>query len=79
MGTSISDRWAVALAEFVVHRRWLVIAATLIAIGAGARHLEFSNNYRVFFGAENPELIAFEKYPGDLYQERQHSGRRPAQ
>jgi len=65
MGTSISDRWAVALAEFVVRRRWLVIAATLIAvaaIGAGARHLEFSNNYRVFFGAENPELIAFENF-----------------
>ncbi len=65
MGMNVSDRWAVALADFVVHRRWLVIAATLIAvfaIGAGARHLEFSNNYRVFFGADNPELIAFENF-----------------
>lgn len=65
MGANISDRWATALAEFVVGRPWLVIAATLIAvlaIGAGARHLEFSNNYRVFFGADNPELIAFENF-----------------
>ena len=65
MGTSISDRWAIALADFIIRRRWLVIAATLIAvfaIGAGVRHLEFSNNYRVFFGADNPELIAFEKF-----------------
>ena len=65
MGMNISDRWAVALADFVVRRRWLVIIATLVAvfaIGAGARHLEFSNNYRVFFGADNPELIAFENF-----------------
>jgi predicted RND superfamily exporter protein len=65
MGTNISDRWAIALAEFVIRRRWLVILATLaaiMAIGAGARHLEFSNNYRVFFGADNPELIAFETF-----------------
>ena len=36
----------------------VVIAAT----AAGARHLEFSNNYRVFFGADNPELITFEAF-----------------
>lgn len=65
MGTSISDRWATAVADFVVRRRWLVILATLaavMAIASGGRHLEFSNNYRVFFGADNPELIAFENF-----------------
>ncbi len=65
MGTNISDRWAIRLANFVIGRRWFVIAATLllvVAAAAGARHLEFSNNYRVFFGADNPELITFEKF-----------------
>ncbi len=65
METSLSDRWAVALADFVIRRRWLVILATLIAvmaIAAGARHLAFSNNYRVFFGTDNPELISFENF-----------------
>ena len=65
MGINVSDRWAIRLADFVIGRRWFVIAATLLlvaAAAAGARHLEFSNNYRVFFGADNPELITFEKF-----------------
>ncbi|WP_207891851.1 efflux RND transporter permease subunit [Thiogranum longum] len=27
---------------------------------SGARHLEFSNDYRIFFSKENPQLLAFE-------------------
>jgi predicted RND superfamily exporter protein len=41
----------------------MVIAVALLAIagmGAGARHLTFTNDYRVFFGEENPQLMAFE-------------------
>ena len=29
--------------------------------GAGAQYLTFTNDYRVFFGEENPQLVAFEK------------------
>lgn len=67
MGTNLSDRWAVRVAEFVIRRRWFVIMATVlavIAVASGTRHLEFSNNYRVYFGADNPELIAFESFQG---------------
>ncbi len=56
MGINVSDRWAIRLADFVIGRRWFVIAATLLlvaAAAAGARHLEFSNNYLDFFGADN--------------------------
>tara|TARA_B100000676_G_scaffold308145_1_gene368272 strand:+ start:129 stop:2480 length:2352 start_codon:yes stop_codon:yes gene_type:complete len=65
MAGSLSDRWAVAFADFVVRWRWLVILATVLAVvgaAAGGRHLEFANNYRVFFGADNPELINFEEF-----------------
>ncbi|MEL0114050.1 MAG: hypothetical protein VW835_20150, partial [Rickettsiales bacterium] len=65
MQTSLSDRWAAALGDFVIRRRWFVILATVIAVAAaaaGGRHLEFANNYRIFFGADNPELINFEEF-----------------
>jgi hypothetical protein len=29
---------------------------------SGTRHLELANNYRVFFGADNPELINSERF-----------------
>ncbi len=32
-----------------------------MASGIGARHLEFSNNYRIFFSERNPQLTAFEE------------------
>ena len=65
MGSSFEtiDRFAVALAQAVVRWRYAVIVAAVAiaaAIGTGATRLEFANNYRVFFSAENPELIAFE-------------------
>ncbi len=50
--------------DSIVHRRWWVIAACVLgalAAGSGMRFLEFSNNYRVFFSPENPELQAFEQ------------------
>ena len=58
-----TDRFAARLAEIVIGHRWLVILATLLLVvgaASGARHLEFSNNYRVFFSDKNPELIAFD-------------------
>ncbi len=47
----------------VLRRRWLVIAlATLImlAITAGARFITVTNDYRVLFSEDNPQLAAFD-------------------
>jgi len=52
-----------AYANAVIRLRWLIIAATLavVALAAfGIPRLGFSTNYRVFFGKDNPQLLAFE-------------------
>lgn len=52
------------LAEWLVRRRWWLFAAALLLVAlaaSGARSLGFSNDYRVFFGKENPQLLAFEE------------------
>ncbi len=51
-------------AEFVIRYKWLSVLASIIWVmlmGAGAQHLTFVNDYRVFFGEENPQLVAFEQ------------------
>ena len=58
------DDLALKLADSVIRYRWLVMIATLLLVmsaGSGMRLLQFANNYRVFFGKENPELLAFEE------------------
>ena len=47
----LNNRWKVLLV-------WLVL---LIAMGAGLGKITFSSDYRVFFGEDNPELLAFTK------------------
>ena len=57
------DRFAARWTRGVLRWRWLVVLAAVVgalAVGSGAQHLEFANNYRVFFSDENPELTAFE-------------------
>ena len=59
------DRFAADLTKWVIHWRWLVITAVILAtltVGSGARFLDFATNYRVFFSAQNPELTAFESF-----------------
>ncbi|WP_456417352.1 efflux RND transporter permease subunit [Thiolapillus sp.] len=49
--------------SWILRQRWLVVALSvlLIALAAsGARFLGFSNDYRMFFSDENPQLLAFE-------------------
>ena len=51
------------LGEWVIKARWWIILSTLLLVmvaASGARFLEFSTNYRVFFSEDNPELMAFE-------------------
>ena len=66
MGTYFKaiDRFAALLTRRVIaHRGLVLLGAVIVAvlIGSGARHLEFSTNYRVFFSEANPELQAFEE------------------
>ncbi len=49
--------------EFVVNHPWRVLLIALVFILASAselRNLEFTNNYRVFFSEDNPQLLAFD-------------------
>ena len=41
---------------------WTILVFLTLAViaAAGAEKLEFKNDYRVFFGEENPQLVAFE-------------------
>jgi predicted RND superfamily exporter protein/outer membrane lipoprotein-sorting protein len=62
---SRTDRLGLRIADVAIRRPWWVIAAALVlaaAAASGVANLEFANNYRVFFGPDNPELIAFENF-----------------
>lgn len=51
-------------ANILLANRWKVLAAWLIVIAAcfvGITKISFSSDYRVFFGEDNPELLAFNK------------------
>lgn len=57
------SRFEVWFSTWIVHHRWwflLAIPLLVVAAASGARHLEFTNDYRVFFSKENPQLQAFE-------------------
>ncbi|MES9990834.1 MAG: MMPL family transporter [Candidatus Thiodiazotropha sp.] len=50
--------------RFVLNNRLLVIFLTIaisLLMGSGVRQLAFSNDYRMFFSEENPQLKAFEQ------------------
>jgi len=50
-------------AEFIIRFKWLTVLFSVIWVmlmGAGAQYLTFTNDYRVFFGEDNPQLLAFE-------------------
>ncbi len=50
------------IAAVLRHRYFVVTACLLFCVlaGYGARYLEFSDDYRIFFSKENPQLQAFE-------------------
>ena len=48
---------------WIIRNRWLVIVVSIVGIAAlstGARHLRPQQNYRIFFGPNNPQLAAFD-------------------
>jgi len=58
------NEWAEAYATWIVRWSWpVIIVAVLMALVAasGGRFLAFNTDYRVFFSADNPQLIAFEQ------------------
>ena len=52
------------LGMLAINHPWWVLLFSLIFVGlsgTGLTKLEFVNNYRVFFGEENPQLLAFDE------------------
>ena len=50
--------------RWIIRWRYLVVLVTIVltlAAASGGRFLGFSNDYRMFFGDDNPQLLAFEK------------------
>lgn len=50
--------------SFIVKYRWIVIVLSVLAIlglATGGKNLAFTNDYRVFFSKDNPQLLAFEE------------------
>lgn len=50
--------------RWIIRWKYLVVLATIavvIATAYGGKFLGFSNDYRMFFGDSNPQLLAFEK------------------
>lgn len=59
------NRFVTRYTNWIIRRRWLVIAISVFGvfgITTGVRHLEAEQNYRIFFGKENPQLLAFDAY-----------------
>ncbi len=51
------------LSNQLIKFRWLLLILAMIGViiaASGAKNLYFTNNYRVFFSADNPQLLAFE-------------------
>ena len=62
--SSRSGSRGMAFYNGILRWRWWIIAVTValvVVAGSGVRFLEFSNNYRVFFSTDNPQLQAFEQ------------------
>ncbi len=49
--------------HWVIRWRWAIILASLalvVSLGSGARLIQIKNDYRVFFGKDNPQLVSYE-------------------
>lgn len=58
------EQWVVALARWITDRPWttmLLVVASTFAVASGVRHIGFDTDYRVFFGPDNPQLLAWDE------------------
>ena len=58
-----ADAFAVRWAEWMIRRRYWVLAVSLsvtVLAAAGGRNLRFGNDYRLFFGEDNPQVAEFD-------------------
>ncbi len=58
------SHFQVAYTEFVIsYRRWILFATLVLVmvLGSGVRHLHFNDDYRVYFGKDNPQLLAYQQ------------------
>jgi len=49
--------------QWILRYRWIIIIASIMAVifaASGGKNLKFTNDYRVFFSEENPQLKAFD-------------------
>ena len=56
--------WINTYADWVIKKRWFVLLGTFVfalIAATGAQYLGFNNDYRVFFGEDNPQLKALDK------------------
>ena len=57
------EKFETTFGHWVLRNRWWIIFVSLIMVGlagSGVQYLAFTNNYRIFFSEDNPELLAFE-------------------
>lgn len=57
-------RFEAAYSTWVIRYRWaivLVAGGLMLLAAAGMQHLQFESDYRIFFGPDNPQRIAFEE------------------
>ncbi|MEM7467237.1 MAG: hypothetical protein AAF387_10165, partial [Pseudomonadota bacterium] len=58
------SKFELRFAAFVLQFRWPIIVCALLSIanaGYGAKDLYLSSSYRVMFGEDNPQLVAFDE------------------
>ncbi len=63
MSTQPEEGRASRYARWVIRRRWWVLASAFVltaAAGLGIRNLGLSTDYRTYFSADNPDLVAYE-------------------
>ncbi len=51
-------------AEFIIRHKVLTVILSILMVmsmGYGAQFLTFTNDYRIFFGEDNPQLLAIEE------------------
>ncbi len=66
------DRFTIQLGEFVIRFRWYIVISTIILASlaaSGGRFLTFTNDSRIYFSKENPQLQALEALEGTYNKE----------